>query len=405
MGGEERLCLRWDNFQSHMQTSFETHRVDAAFVDVTLVSAGKTLHAHKMVLSACSPVFNNMLKENPCKHPIIVLHNVLYADLLSLISFMYRGEVDIQQSQLHTFLTVADSLQISGLADCKYQQNSDSTKFKNSEDNQRIFDEKPQDNYKDKSTTATRRQGKSSHSSQKTDPPNKRGRHSPPTEKTVSNPKLKYEPELEPGLDELPESVPICDIFCTKSDVVNDVIHSEDSESGGRGLMQAITSERSLQHCEDGGLGPVTTSSGETSFSVMLRPDSLVRPGEFEDAMPPEIIEIKDEPEIEANEEPEFEADPYSDGLMYEGQYDESYQEVEADDMAEESYQDMEAGDMVEGEPFRCSLCGHRYRLASSLTAHMAMHDGGTTCNLCGKVLSRRSDMRRHMRTVHRDNY
>merc|ERR1711988_871693 len=70
-----------------------------------------------MLLSACSPYFRDLLKGNPCQHPIIVLRDIKYDDLFSLLQFMYNGEVNVAQDQLNSFLKSAESLKIRGLTD------------------------------------------------------------------------------------------------------------------------------------------------------------------------------------------------------------------------------------------------------------------------------------------------
>lgn len=56
-----------------------------------------------------------MLQENPCQHPVVILKDVRYDDVLALLSFMYQGEVFITQDQLSTFLETAELLQVRGL--------------------------------------------------------------------------------------------------------------------------------------------------------------------------------------------------------------------------------------------------------------------------------------------------
>ena len=52
---------------------------------------------------------------NPCQHPIIILRDIKYDDLFSLLQFMYNGEVNVAQDQLNSFLKSAESLKIGGL--------------------------------------------------------------------------------------------------------------------------------------------------------------------------------------------------------------------------------------------------------------------------------------------------
>lgn len=58
----QHFCLRWNNYQNSITTAFENLRDDEDFIDVTLACDGKTLKAHRVVLSACSPYFRELLK-------------------------------------------------------------------------------------------------------------------------------------------------------------------------------------------------------------------------------------------------------------------------------------------------------------------------------------------------------
>ncbi|XP_045585273.1 protein abrupt isoform X4 [Procambarus clarkii] len=122
MGSDQHFCLRWNNFHSNIATSFEHLRDHEDFVDVTLACEGRSLKAHKVVLSACSPYFRNLLKQNPCQHPIIILRDVAYVDMSALLSFVYQGEVYVSQDRLTTFLRTAEMLHIKGLTEQNQQQ-------------------------------------------------------------------------------------------------------------------------------------------------------------------------------------------------------------------------------------------------------------------------------------------
>lgn len=113
----QRFCLRWNNHQSNLLSVFDQLLHDESFVDVTLAVEGQLLRAHKMVLSACSPYFQALFINHPDKHPIVILKDVPYADMKSLLDFMYRGEVSVDQDRLTHFLRVAESLRIKGLTE------------------------------------------------------------------------------------------------------------------------------------------------------------------------------------------------------------------------------------------------------------------------------------------------
>uniref|UniRef100_A0A0A9YB96 Protein tramtrack, beta isoform n=1 Tax=Lygus hesperus TaxID=30085 RepID=A0A0A9YB96_LYGHE len=115
--GSQRFCLRWNNHQSNLLSVFDQLLHDEAFVDVTLAVEGQFLKAHKMVLSACSPYFQALFVGHPDKHPIVILKDVPFTDMRSLLDFMYRGEVSVDQDRLTAFLKVAESLRIKGLTE------------------------------------------------------------------------------------------------------------------------------------------------------------------------------------------------------------------------------------------------------------------------------------------------
>ncbi|KAL0268437.1 UNVERIFIED_CONTAM: hypothetical protein PYX00_010388 [Menopon gallinae] len=111
----QHFCLRWNNYQSSITSAFESLRDQDDFVDVTLACDGRSLKAHRVVLSACSSYFRELLKSTPCKHPVIVLQDVSFADLSSLVEFIYHGEVNVHQKNLTSFLKTAEVLRVSGL--------------------------------------------------------------------------------------------------------------------------------------------------------------------------------------------------------------------------------------------------------------------------------------------------
>ncbi|KAK7869678.1 hypothetical protein R5R35_010036 [Gryllus longicercus] len=111
----EELSLRWQDHHEALLAVFENLLRSNTLVDCTLAAEGRTLKAHKVVLSACSPYFQTVFKEESEKHPIIILKDVKFWTLKAVVDFVYRGEVKIRENQLGAFLEVAESLQIKGL--------------------------------------------------------------------------------------------------------------------------------------------------------------------------------------------------------------------------------------------------------------------------------------------------
>lgn len=142
----QQYCLRWNNHQPNFISVFSTLLHNEALVDVTLAAEGRQLQAHKVVLSACSSYFqvgnffiltirvvhfvlyscfqciNHFILQalfttNPCQHPIVILKDVQYNDLKTMVDFMYHGEVNVSTEQLPSILKTAEMLKIKGLAE------------------------------------------------------------------------------------------------------------------------------------------------------------------------------------------------------------------------------------------------------------------------------------------------
>eukprot|EP00092_Neocalanus_flemingeri_P007010 GFUD01007571.1.p1 GENE.GFUD01007571.1~~GFUD01007571.1.p1 ORF type:complete len:367 (-),score=83.46 GFUD01007571.1:1-1062(-) len=113
--GTEKFCLRWNDFESNISVAFRELRDDKDFFDVTLACDDEQIESHKMILSACSPFFRNILRRNPHQHPLIYLKGVKFVDLQSVLNFMYHGEVNVAQEELNSFLAVAEDLRVKGL--------------------------------------------------------------------------------------------------------------------------------------------------------------------------------------------------------------------------------------------------------------------------------------------------
>jgi hypothetical protein len=127
----EKFCLKWNDFESNISVAFRDLRDDAELFDVTLACCDNTgdgqkyIQAHKVILSACSPFFRNLLRRplpngsGTSGTPVIYLRGISHADMESVLSFMYHGEVNVAQDQLNSFLAVAEDLKVKGLTQNK----------------------------------------------------------------------------------------------------------------------------------------------------------------------------------------------------------------------------------------------------------------------------------------------
>ena len=112
----EKYCLRWNDFQANVTGSFRKLRNADDFYDVTLVSDDQQqVSAHKVVLSASSEYFKNILKKNKHSHPLLCLNGVKSNDLHNILDYIYNGEIQIFQDDLDSFLATAKRFQLEGL--------------------------------------------------------------------------------------------------------------------------------------------------------------------------------------------------------------------------------------------------------------------------------------------------
>ena len=118
MSSSEQFVLKWSGYRANISDSFKQFQSNNNFCDVTLVCEDdKQLQAHKVVLSACSPFFLNILQKNPHPHPLLFLKGIRSEQLTPVIDFLYEGEVSVLHEEIVDFLATAKELQIQGLSE------------------------------------------------------------------------------------------------------------------------------------------------------------------------------------------------------------------------------------------------------------------------------------------------
>ena len=122
----EKFCLRWNEFESNLGTALRDLRDNNDFFDLTLAcDDAQEIQVHKVILSACSSFFRNILRRLPHHHPLVYLRGIKLTDLQSIVNFIYHGEVNVAQEDLNTFLMLAEDLKIKGLTQCQGSQLGD----------------------------------------------------------------------------------------------------------------------------------------------------------------------------------------------------------------------------------------------------------------------------------------
>jgi len=91
MNTSEKLFMQWSHFQSYISQSFQDMRNGEELFDVTLAcDDGKQLNAHKVILSACSPIFRQMLSKSKHPQPLIFMPGMRSKELISFTMVLIR---------------------------------------------------------------------------------------------------------------------------------------------------------------------------------------------------------------------------------------------------------------------------------------------------------------------------
>ena len=85
------------------------------FLDRTIACDDDQIMAHKVILSAASPFFRNILNRNPHSHPLLYLKGTTKKSIQTLLDFIYSGETQINQDDMEEFMALARSLKVTGL--------------------------------------------------------------------------------------------------------------------------------------------------------------------------------------------------------------------------------------------------------------------------------------------------
>lgn len=110
--------LNWPEHLQYMTGLFHSLYENNKLVDVTVACSEGSIRAHKMILSICSPFFQKIFEENPCKHPVLILRGTRLQDMERLIDFMYTGKICVLENEITGLIQTADDLEIKGLREC-----------------------------------------------------------------------------------------------------------------------------------------------------------------------------------------------------------------------------------------------------------------------------------------------
>ena len=126
---QEKYNITWPSYSDHLKNMMKELMMNEDFSDVTLVTEDKKqIKANIHILTACSPVFKDILKKNKNSSPIMYLRGIQYTELESIMQFIYLGEATLYKERMEEFLAVARSLKIKQLCDTETEPEDYSTK-------------------------------------------------------------------------------------------------------------------------------------------------------------------------------------------------------------------------------------------------------------------------------------
>ena len=137
----EDFRLKWNDHHSVFFSAAEQLCLGDHLTDVTLSCGEKEFSAHKLVLSICSGYFHQLFTPRPLntsrRRPadlaaIVYLKDVDAKHMEMLLSYMYRGEINVEESELMGFLATARSLQIKGLTESDNEEENQAERKANS---------------------------------------------------------------------------------------------------------------------------------------------------------------------------------------------------------------------------------------------------------------------------------
>ena len=117
MESQQKFCLTWKDYNANFSKEFGEFRKHEDFFDVTLACEENSITAHKIVLSAASDFFKNILRKHKHEHPLIYLTEVKFSDLQAILDFIYTGETEVAEKDLENVLATATRFKVKGLTD------------------------------------------------------------------------------------------------------------------------------------------------------------------------------------------------------------------------------------------------------------------------------------------------
>ena len=113
---DSHISVKSSDFLVHVFKAFNDIQSHNLYTDVTLVSEDNIqFQVHKLILSAGSKFFRDILSDKAHPHPMLCLDGVTSKNLDRVIKYLYVGEVSVPQASLQEFLQVSQKFKCYGL--------------------------------------------------------------------------------------------------------------------------------------------------------------------------------------------------------------------------------------------------------------------------------------------------
>ena len=123
---QEKYSLTWQTYTDHLKSMMKDLMMKEDFSDVTLVTEDKKhIKANINILSACSPVFKDILKKDKNSNQIIYLRGIQYSEMESILQFIYLGEAKFYEERMNEYLGLFISLEIKELCNPESKSNDE----------------------------------------------------------------------------------------------------------------------------------------------------------------------------------------------------------------------------------------------------------------------------------------
>ena len=123
---QEKYSLTWHTYSDHLKGMMKELMMNEDFSDVTLVTEDKKqIKANINILSACSPVFKDILKKEKNSNHIMYLRGIQFPEMESIVQFIYLGEATFNEERMDEFLAVAKMLEIEELCNADLETNDE----------------------------------------------------------------------------------------------------------------------------------------------------------------------------------------------------------------------------------------------------------------------------------------